>query len=85
MPTGHAAFDLFRDGLADPVTGGTVVPAWSPDGRSLTFVEGPADERVGWLGDLASSERSRLVNVHDAYFWQKAQRFLAQHLQGGSQ
>lgn len=63
MPTGHATFDLFRDGLVDLVSGGSIVPAWSPDGKSLAFVEGPADARVGWLVDLASGERSPLVDV----------------------
>lgn len=60
MPIGHAGFDLFREGLGALVAGGTITPAWSPDGKSLAFVEGPADDRAGWLVDLASGERTPL-------------------------
>jgi dipeptidyl aminopeptidase/acylaminoacyl peptidase len=61
MPTGHAGFDLFRDGFDELVSGGQITPAWSPDGKLLAFVEGPADDRRGWLVDVASGDRTPLV------------------------
>jgi dipeptidyl aminopeptidase/acylaminoacyl peptidase len=61
MPTGHAAFDLFRDGFDALVTGGQIVPAWSPDGKSLAFVEGAGDDRVGWLVDAATGDKRPLI------------------------
>src|SRR4051812_41226771 len=61
MPTGHAAFDLFRDGFDALVSGGRVVPAWSPDGKSLAFVEGSGDDRVGWMVDVASGNKQPLI------------------------
>src|ERR1700722_4120738 len=62
--TGIPAFDAYYDqGLTALVTGGTVVPAWSPDGSALAYVDGPADDRRAWRVDLASGERSPLVDV----------------------
>lgn len=61
MPTGHSGFDLFRDGLSELVSGGTITPAWSPDGKSLAFIDGPPDQRRGWLIDVASGDRTPLV------------------------
>src|SRR5881409_1734227 len=60
MPTGHARFDLFHDRLGEFVTGGNVTPAWSPDGKLLAYVEGPADDRQGWQVDLTAGERRPL-------------------------
>ncbi|MEU9886718.1 DPP IV N-terminal domain-containing protein [Sphaerisporangium sp. NPDC051011] len=60
MPTGHAAFDLVRVDFETFVMGGRFTPAWSPDGKSLAFVEGPADERAGWLVDLATGDKKPL-------------------------
>ncbi|WP_205571240.1 alpha/beta fold hydrolase [Streptomyces sp. YIM 130001] len=56
-------FDLFYDDFASLTTGGEVTPAWSPDGKTLAFVDGPADERRGWLVDVATGDKSRLVDV----------------------
>ncbi|USX53810.1 DPP IV N-terminal domain-containing protein [Lentzea sp. HUAS12] len=61
MSTGHAGFDRFIGGLDGLVTGGTILPAWSPDGRSLAFLDGTAEERTGRLVDLESGESTPLV------------------------
>ena len=61
MPTGHLGFDRFYDDLDGLTTGGTIIPAWSPDGKSLAFLEGPAQDRRGWLVDLATGDVSPLV------------------------
>lgn len=60
MATGHPGFDRFIDGLDDLVTGGTITPAWSPDGASLAFLEGPPENRRGWLVDLESGHKGQL-------------------------
>jgi hypothetical protein len=53
--TGIPAFDAYYDhGLTALLTGGAVVPAWSPDGSTLAYVDGPADERSGWRIDLGT-------------------------------
>ena len=62
--TGIPAFDAYYDaGLTALVTGGNVVPAWSPDGSILAYVEGPADDRRGWRVDVATGARSELADV----------------------
>ncbi|OZM70631.1 peptidase S9 [Amycolatopsis antarctica] len=61
MTVGHAGFDRFIEGLDDFVTGGAVLPAWSPDGKSLAFLEGTAEERTGRLVDLESGRGEPLV------------------------
>jgi dipeptidyl-peptidase 4 len=62
--TGIPAFDAYYDqGLTALVTGGTVAPAWSPDGSTLAYVDGPADDRRGWRVDLATGARSQLLDV----------------------
>ncbi|WP_033287678.1 alpha/beta fold hydrolase [Amycolatopsis jejuensis] len=61
MPTGHPGFDRFLDGLGELVTGGAILPVWSPDGKSLAFLEGPADDRRGWQVDLESGAKTPLI------------------------
>ncbi|PKW19186.1 S9 family peptidase [Saccharopolyspora spinosa] len=61
MTTGHAGFDRFIEGVGELVTDGTVVPAWSPDGKSLAFLDGTAEERTGQLVDLESGRSGPLV------------------------
>ncbi|SEP47036.1 S9 family peptidase [Amycolatopsis saalfeldensis] len=61
MTTGHAGFDRFINGLGAFVTGGAIIPAWSPDGKSLAFLDGTPEERGGRLIDLESGESRPLV------------------------
>lgn len=61
MPTGHPRFDRVYDGFDHLVSGGTITPVWSPDGKSLAFVEGPAEDRRGWLVDLATGDIAPLI------------------------
>lgn len=63
IATGKPMFDLFFDDFGSLVSGGELVPAWSPDGKTLAFVDGPADERQGWLVDVATGEKTPLVDV----------------------
>lgn len=62
MPTtGHPGFDRFYDDFHALITGGTITPAWSPDGKSLAFLEGSAENRRGWIVDLATGDITPLV------------------------
>lgn len=61
MTTGHAGFDRFHDGLSPFITGGAILPLWSPDGKSLAFLDGSAEDRSGRLIDLASGADRPLV------------------------
>lgn len=61
--TGNADFDLFYDEPETLAPGGQIVPAWSPDGTALAFVDGPADDRRGWWVDVATGKKSELVDV----------------------
>lgn len=60
--TGNRVFDTYMGEFDSLVTGGEVVPAWSPDGRSLAFVDGPAEHRRAWLVDLASGDKTELAD-----------------------
>jgi dipeptidyl-peptidase 4 len=61
--TGNRRFDQIYGDFAALTTGGDIVPAWSPDGGSLAYVVGPADDLRGWLVDTATGEKSELVDV----------------------
>lgn len=61
MQTGHAGFDRFFSGPGAFVTGGTILPAWSPDGSALAFLEGTAEQRTGRLVDLATGDQRPLI------------------------
>src|SRR3954468_2667794 len=63
VSTGNPRFDLFYGDFGSLTTGGQITPAWSPDGNRLAFVDGPADERRGWLVDTTTGERSELIDV----------------------
>jgi dipeptidyl aminopeptidase/acylaminoacyl peptidase len=64
MGSADTAFDaFFAGGPGALISGGVVVPAWSPDGRSLAYVDGPANDRRGWRVDLASGARRELVDA----------------------
>ncbi|WP_031467202.1 S9 family peptidase [Sciscionella sediminilitoris] len=60
MTTGHTGFDRFAEGLGDLVTGGAILPAWSPDGTALAFLEGTPQNRTGRLVDLRTGENRPL-------------------------
>jgi dipeptidyl aminopeptidase/acylaminoacyl peptidase len=59
-------FELYTERLGTLMTGGRIEPTWSPDGTTLGFVEGDPDERVAWRVDLATGERSPLLDVEKA-------------------
>jgi dipeptidyl-peptidase-4 len=54
-------FDTYLDDLASHVIGGGVLPTWSPDGKHLAFVEGTAEDRQGWIVEIATGDRRPLV------------------------
>lgn len=60
MHTSHAGFNRFYDGVGKLITVGTVDPVWSPDGESLVFIDGPPENRCGWLVDLGTGEKEPL-------------------------
>lgn len=58
--TGNHVFDTYMDGLERLVSGGRITPAWSPDGTSLAFVDGPDEHRRAWLVDLGTGSKTEL-------------------------
>ncbi len=65
-PTGIAEFDTYRDKLTALMRGGSVVPAWTPDGSAFGFVEGTPDERTAWKVALDTGEKTPLLDVEKA-------------------
>lgn len=63
LSTGNEFFDAFSDGVLSLTTGAQLIPAWSPDGTAMAFIDGSPDDRQGWLVDLATGERSGLLDV----------------------
>jgi len=63
MNTGSDLFDTFLGRFDELVVDAQFLPAWSPDGKSLAFVAGPADDREAWSVDLTTGERTPLVDV----------------------
>jgi dipeptidyl aminopeptidase/acylaminoacyl peptidase len=61
--TGFSRFDAFYGDFESLTTGGRIKPAWSPDGKLLAYVDGPPDERRGWLVDTITGERRPLVDI----------------------
>lgn len=59
----RAMFDLYYNDFALLAPGGRIVPAWSPDGKWLAFVDGPPDERHGRLVDLTDGTMTELVDL----------------------
>ena len=63
MVIGDERFDAYLRGIGDLVTGVPLLPAWSPDGATVGFVTGPVDDRRAWSVDLATGEKSPLLDV----------------------
>ncbi|MFD2469006.1 S9 family peptidase [Amycolatopsis silviterrae] len=61
MTAGHAGFDRFINGTAEFVHGGAILPAWSPDGTALAYLDGTAEDRTGRLVDLATGDNRPLI------------------------
>lgn len=55
--------DAYSDRMADLVTGTVLMPAWSPGGGVVGFVDGPPDERQAWRVDLTSGEKTSLIDA----------------------
>lgn len=55
-------FNLYLRGLGALVTGGQVAPAWTLDGTALGFVDGLPDARAAWRIDLATGEKTPLLD-----------------------
>jgi YD repeat-containing protein len=63
MNTGFPGFDAFYGSFESLTTGGRIVPAWSPDGKRLAYVDGPPDDRRGWLVQTATGDKRPLVDI----------------------
>ena len=61
--TPHPLFDRYVNDLPDLVRGGRVVPAWSPDGQVLAWVDGTPQQRTAWQLNLESGERRPLSDL----------------------
>ena len=55
-------FDAYRN-LSKLVLDAKLVPTWSPDGKTVGFLMGPAEQRRGWRVDLETGVRSPLFDV----------------------
>jgi dipeptidyl-peptidase-4 len=58
----NAAFDAYGK-LGELVTDAMIVPAWSPDGKVMGFVTGPAENRRAWRVDLETGEKTDLFDT----------------------
>lgn len=57
-----AVREAYKD-LSKLICDASPIPAWSPDGKTLGFVAGAPDERRAWKVDLASGEKTPLLDV----------------------
>lgn len=65
-PRTDAAFKAYLTDLGELISGARLVPAWTPDGQALAFAEGPADQRRAWRVDLATGEKTPLLDIPKA-------------------
>jgi YD repeat-containing protein len=57
----NKVFDAYGD-LSSLVTDAMLIPAWSPDGKSLGFVTGQAENRQAWRVDLETGKKAELFD-----------------------
>ena len=62
----YEAFETYRTRFHELVDLERLIPAWTLDGAALAFVDGPADDRTAWRVDLATGEKTVLVDVEKA-------------------
>lgn len=58
----NPVFDAYAD-LSELVSDTMLMPAWSPDGTTLGFVSGPADDRKAWRVDLTTGAKAPLCDI----------------------
>jgi dipeptidyl-peptidase-4 len=61
-PASSSAVDAYKD-LSALISDATLMPAWSPDGTCMGFTSGSGEQRQAWRVDLASGEKSALLDV----------------------
>ncbi|MES2489723.1 MAG: DPP IV N-terminal domain-containing protein [Pseudomonadota bacterium] len=49
--------------LAALISDANVMPTWSPDGSAVGFVSGPKEQRQAWRANLATGEKTPLLDV----------------------
>lgn len=59
----NAAVAAAYKDLSALVADANVMPAWSPDGSCMGYTTGPKDQRQGWRVDLASGEKTPLLDI----------------------
>lgn len=57
-----AAIAAYKD-LSALISDATMIPAWSPDGSCLGFTSGTKEQRQAWRVDLATGEKTALLDV----------------------
>ena len=58
----NPVFEAYRD-LPSLVLDATVMPAWSPDGRTLGLATGPVEHRQAWKVDLVTGAKAPLFDT----------------------
>src|SRR6478672_2141378 len=58
----NAVFEAYKN-LGDLIEDASLMPAWSPDGKTLGFLSGSPEERTGWRVDLATGRREALFDI----------------------